>query len=307
MPLISLHRKEIVVASLITLLGAVMFSTKAVIVKLAYREEIDYLSLLLLRMVFSFPFYVAIFFHYNQNTTYDKLNNRTLIWIGIMGVLGYYLASIFDFMGLQYISAGLERVILFIYPTLVLIISWLLFRKRISKIQIVAILLTYFGVAIAFLLGDQSIQSDNYIIGGGLIFLAAIVYAAYLVGSGWLLPRIGTFRFTSLAMIFTTFFLVIHFVVAGRSFAELTSYNSSIYIYSILMAIIATVLPSFLISEGIKRIGVNNAAIIGGVGPISTIVLAHIFLDERFTIYQSIGTLLVISGVIIISLKGQKS
>ena len=286
--------------------GAILFSTKAVIVKLAYRYEVDSISLLALRMLFSLPFFLAVAFLSRQQKQNRRLpiGRRDGLRILLLGVLGYYLASLFDFIGLKYITASLERLILFVYPTLVLLIGAVVYREPISRRQLGALLLTYLGIAIAFSEGLYLSGDQNFVLGAALIFSGALAYAAYIVGSGRLLPRIGTLRFTSLAMTASAAAVLAHHGIAYRW--QLFGFPPEVYGLAALMALIATVLPSFLLSEGIRLIGSGNASIIGSVGPISTIVLAYFFLGERLGWLQWAGTALVISGVLVITLQKRR-
>lgn len=292
-------------AALLVFIGAVLFSAKAVMVKLVYDHHVDHVTLLMFRMLMALPVYVAILFIRKKKEQEEKIWSKNLLWVVLFGFLGYYMASYFDFLGLSYISAGLERVILFIYPTLVLIINAVAFKKKIQGVQVLAILLTYIGVIIA-ITNDQNVKdSEDLILGGLLIFFSALTYASYLVGSGWLIPRLGTIRFTCYAMVISTVCVTTHQLVRNPGL-DLLSFPAEVYKLSLWMAIFSTVIPSFLISDGIRRLGASNAAIIAGVGPISTIVLASIYLDESFGMFQVIGTLLVITGVLLISVKGKK-
>jgi drug/metabolite transporter (DMT)-like permease len=220
------------------------------------------------------------------------------------GFIGYYLASYFDFLGLKYIKAGLERIILFVYPTLVLLISRVFLKKRITQQQVIAILITYFGVVIAFW-GELQFHSDHIVLGGFLIFLSALTYASYLVGSGWLIPKFGVVVFTSYAMIVSSVCVVVHYLMTDRG--DVLNYPKEVYILGVLMAVFSTIIPSFLVSLAIKKLGANNFSIIGSVGPISTIILAYIFLDERLSVLQFIGAAIVILGVGYISLNKSKN
>ncbi len=290
---------------MIIIIGAILFSTKAILVKLAYRHDIDHLSLLAIRMSIAFPIYTVILILRKKKKDEVRLRRKDIFHIALFGILGYYLASYFDFKGLQFISAGLERVILFLYPTIVLFLSAVFLKKKIFKVQILAILISYVGVSMAYL-GDIS-WTDNPDIHRGVIyvFIAAITYASYLVGSGWLLPRVGTIRFTGIAMLCASGYVVIHYLIAGGTLESLLQHDHEVYIYGAAMAVIATVIPSFMVSEGIRRIGANNAAIIGGIGPVSTIIMGYYILGESFTLLQLAGTGLVIMGILIISLKGK--
>ncbi len=284
-------------------LGAVLFSAKAIMVKLALPYGVDAVSLLLLRMLFALPIYVAIaiWLHYRAKKSGTPISVTSYLpQLIALGMVGYYLASYFDFAGLEYIPASLERVILYLYPTIVLLISGLFLKKSVSQHQWIAIALCYAGVWVAIRFGVQIDTTENYWWGIGLIFLSAITYAVYLVGSGELIPKVGVWTFTSYAMIVSSICVCIHFLLTTRP-STLFQHSLQVYWYGLAMAIFATVIPSFLISAGIKRIGAGNAAIIGGIGPVSTIVLASIFLGETFSTAQIIGTAIVILGVVYIS------
>lgn len=266
---------------LICILGAVCFSTKAVFVKLAYRDtSIDSVTLLALRMVFSLPFFVISAYASSSKESNVKFTNRQWISVAIVGCLGYYISSLLDFLGLQYISAGTERLILFIYPTLVLIMSAGIFKIKISPIQWLAVVVTYFGLALAFFseLNLGSTPSVDFYKGSALIFACAVTYAAYIVGSGRLIPHVGAAKFNSYAMSFACIGVFLHFFFTGTS--SLLNLPNLVYVYGLCMAILSTVIPSYLVSEGIKRIGSDNAAIVGSIGPVSTIIQANIFLYE---------------------------
>lgn len=296
-------KKSYLFAALNVLVGAIFFSTKAVFVKLAYQYEIDSVSLLTLRMGFSFPIFLIVGFwaSHKKNKKTDTLTSRDWLWTIFIGVLGYYVASLLDFLGLQYISASFERIILYLYPTLVLLISFLFFKSKIRKIHILALVLTYIGVGIAFYENLKMEQSEDIIKGSILVFSAAMAYAFYLVGSGQFLPKIGTFRYNSISMSAACIAIFIH---NGwlNSFA-IFDFVAPVYWLALVMAIFGTVIPSFMMAEGIRVIGSSNAAIIGSIGPISTIALAYIFLGERLGYLQWIGTLFVIGGVLLITLQ----
>lgn len=292
-----------ILGAALVFLGAILFSTKAVIVKLAYRYEVDSISLLALRMLFSLPFFLLVAALSGRRKKQQGLALSPKDWLRILflGVMGYYLASLLDFLGLQYITASLERLILFVYPTLVLLIGAVVYREPVTRRQLGALLLTYLGITIAFSEGLSMSESKNFSLGAGMIFFGALAYAVYIVGSGRLLPRIGTLRFTSLAMTASAAAILVHHGIAYRW--QLFGFPPPVYVLSILMALIATVIPSFMISEGIRNIGSGNASIIGSIGPISTIVLAYIFLGERLGWLQWAGTVFVITGVLVITLQ----
>ncbi|CAM1368280.1 DMT family transporter [Tenacibaculum xiamenense] len=284
------------------IIGVIMFSSKAVMVKLAYQYNVTSMHLLLFRMLFSLPFYLGILF-YLIKINKKKVNVRTkdYLWLFFFGFIGYYLASYFDFLGLQYINASLERIILFVYPTLVLLINRLFFKKEITKRQIAAIVLTYLGVIIAFGNQDQVFEYE-VILGGVLVFLSALTYASYIVGSGWLIPKFGVLMFTSYAMVVSTICVATHYLITDAS--AIFIYPNDVYYLGFAMAIIATLIPSFLVSYAIEIIGASNFSILGSIGPFSTIILAVIFLKEDINIYQIVGAIIVVFGIRIVTKKG---
>lgn len=291
---------------LFTFLGAVLFSTKAIVVKKAFADiKIDAVSLLALRMLFSLPFYlVAAALARSQEKT--RLTNKQWAYIILLGLFGYYLSSLFDFLGLKYISAGLERLILFLYPSFTLFINAVVFKEKIRKVQAIALLLTYSGIAIAYV-GEIKLDTGNPGLywGSFLIFLCAITYAIYIVGSGRMVPQVGVTRFTALAMLTSTVGVFAHFLIKGNY--EWANSTSSFWWYGMILGIVATVIPTFLISGGMKRIGANNVAIVSSIGPVSTIIQAHFVLGEEIFTAQIIGTVLVVMGVVLIGWKGGAS
>jgi len=287
-------------AALLIFISALCFSAKAVIIKLAYRYDIDSISLLTLRMIFAMPFFLAVaWFSRPKNLPEARLNRSDWIQILIYGLLGYYFASMFDFMGLQFVTASLERLILFVYPTIVLLLSALIFKKKITSAQVIALILTYLGISVAFLDGANVLAGSNIAWGGFLVFLSALSYAIYLIGTASLLPKLGTMRYTSLAISVAGIAIILHHGVAFQW--KLWHYPPEVYGLSFLMAIISTVLPTFLVSEVVRRIGPGNAAIIASIGPVATIGLGYWFLNEGFGFWQLTGTLLVMAGVVYIS------
>jgi drug/metabolite transporter (DMT)-like permease len=286
-------------------IGAICFSTKAVIVKIAYREtDIDAVTLLALRMLFSLPFFVGSAAVASSKSTNTKFTLPQWLGVAVVGMLGYYVSSYLDFVGLQYISAGMERLILFIYPTLVLLITAVFFGTKIRRRQWIAVGITYAGLLLAFWseVDFSATQDPDFFWGSLLIFICAITYAIYIAGSGQLIPLVGAAKFNSYAMSFACLGVLAHFVILKD--VSLFNLSGEIYIYSILMAIGATVIPSYLITEGIKRIGSDNAAIVGSVGPVSTILQAYFLLLEPIYFWQLIGTGLILVGVLMIGKKG---
>lgn len=293
---------------LIALLGAIAFSTKAVFVKLAYQYGIDSVTLLMFRMLFALPFYIGIaFFSFRKPTpvSQEPPTWKDYFLVVVLGVMGYYLASYLDFEGLKYITASLERLILFLYPTFVVLIGAIVFRERIKRNQFLALLFTYIGIAVVFIFNVEITSQKDLFTGSFLVFLCAVSYALYIVGTGRVLHKFGTWRYTSLVMIVSSSAVITHYMIAKGGIGNL-NYPIEVYIFSVLMAIFSTVVASLLTSEGIRLIGATNSAIVASVGPISTITLAYIFLDERLTFMQILGGVLVISGVMFITLERKK-
>lgn len=281
--------------------GAILFSTKAILVKLAYRDMgVDPVTLLALRMIFSLPIFLISAWLVSGRVENRKFTNRQWISVAIIGCLGYYVSSFLDFWGLQYVTAGIERLILFVYPTLVLIISTVYFKQKIQPTQMLAIGITYIGLVIAFVgeVDSRLVQTNDFYFGSLLVFCCAITYATYIVGSGRLIPVVGPAKFNSYAMVFASIAVLLHFFITSN--VSLLNLSTGTYVYGFLMAIFATVLPSYLVAEGIKRIGSGNTAIVGSVGPVSTLALAYFLLGESFSIEQIIGTIMILLGVYII-------
>jgi drug/metabolite transporter (DMT)-like permease len=288
----------------ICVFGAVCFSTKAIFVKLAYRDTtVDPVTLLALRMLFSLPFFLVSAVVSSSQKGNVRFTFTQWVYIAFIGCLGYYVSSLLDFLGLQYVSAGMERLILFIYPTLVLLMSAVLFREKVKGYQWLAVAVTYAGLLIAFF-GEVKFYSTydkEFYLGAVMIFECAITYAIYIVGSGRIIPVVGAAKFNSYAMTFACIAVVIHFLSIGKQ--SIINLEPSVYLYSVVMALVSTVVPSYLVTEGIKRIGSDNAAIVGSVGPVSTIIQAAIFLQEPVFTLQIIGTLFVLGGVLLIGRK----
>ncbi len=291
------HKKNYSTGFVISFIGAMLFSTKAIFVKLAFAHtDTDAITLLALRMIFALPVYLVVAFFYSNRSSNIRFTGKQWFLVIVIGLTGYYLSSLFDFVGLQYISAGLERLILFLYPTFAVLINALLFKQKINKTQGIALFLTYIGIAIAFF-GELKLDSANpdFLIGSFYIFLCAIAFSIYLVGSGKLIPLVGATKFTAYAMTAAAFGVITHYFAVGNT---VHYFSRPLIGYGILLAVIATVIPTFLIANGLKKLGSNNVAIISCIGPVSTILLAHFILGEKLTGAQVVGTMLVISGVL---------
>lgn len=266
-------------------------------VKLAYQYDIDSVSLLLFRMLFSLPFYAGVWFYHRKKWKAKPLSKREKIGLLAIGIVGYYLSSYFDFKGLTYITASLERLILFTYPTIVLILTALFLKKKISLKMIISIIITYGGMIIIFSDrgGITAGTSEELLLGSIFVGLSAFFYASYMVISYAFVSGVGSVRLTAYSMIISCFLVFIHFFITTNS--NLFGFQTEVYLYSIAMAVFATVIPSFMINEGIKRLGAPNVSIIGTIGPVSTITLSIIFLGEMLTLQQFGGALVIIGGV----------
>jgi drug/metabolite transporter (DMT)-like permease len=225
-----------------------------------------------------------------------------LLWLGFFG---YYLASYLDFWGLEYISAGLERLILFTNPTIVVVLSALTLGKKITRRTALALLLTYAGILLVFA-HDLMVTSETaaLLAGSGLVFASAVAYAIYLVGNGEIIQRIGSVRFTAYGMTVSTVFALAQFLIT-RPLSVLQE-PAMVYWMTFGMAVFSTVLPIWLTNEGIRRIGAGRVAMIGTSGPIMTIGLGAIFLGEAITVFQLLGAALVIAGVIVVTFTGRR-
>jgi drug/metabolite transporter (DMT)-like permease len=301
-----------IIGAILVFLGAIFFSTKAIFVKIAYQQDIDKITLLAMRMIYSLPFFLAVIWLKNplfgikarlQNKSLKPyLTRKDWLWVIFLGVLGYYAASLFDFWGLQYITASLERVILFAYPTIVVILSALLFKTPITRIQIISLLLTYLGIFCA-LTGDISsyqYKGNEYIWGSFLIFASAVTYAIYLIGTGKMVKHIDPELYNAYAMTVAALAVILHAGLENK--LNLSEQPLDIHFLGILLAIISTVLPSFMMTAGMSRIGASNMSIISSVGPVSTIIMSSTILGEKIAFLQIVGTLLVLAGVLLISL-----
>ena len=281
------------------LLAAIGFSAKAILVKLAYQYRVDTITLLALRMSFAMPFFVAVLFWVRRKSIDPLALKDKLLVLGV-GLTGYYLSSLFDFLGLQYITAGLERLILFLYPTMTVVLAALLYKRPIGKKVLAAMALSYLGIALVFLHDAGGRQGESTLLGAMLVFASTLSYSIYLVGAGHAIARLGVERFTSMAMIVAGIACLLQFALTHSLGSLVLPFR--VYEYSVAMALFSTVLPVFLLSYAIRHIGSSRASLIGSIGPVSTIYLAYLFLGEQVTPLQVAGAFLVMCGVMIVSL-----
>jgi drug/metabolite transporter (DMT)-like permease len=283
----------------LAILAAVGFSAKAIFVKLAYAAApVEAVTLLALRMAFALP--VFLWVGWRESRGARPLGGRDWLAVVMLGLLGYYGASILDFLGLQYITAGLERLILFTYPTMTLLLGAVLYGHRIGRREWIAVALCYVGIAAAFAHDlHLSAAASAVWIGGGFVFASSLSYAFYLTGSGPMLAKVGVARFTALALLVSTAATLAHFLATQPVTALLQPLP--VYAYALAMALFSTVIPVFAQAAAIRRIGSGRAALIGTLGPLITIALGWWWLGESISVWQLVGAALVVSGVVIVS------
>ena len=284
--------------------GTIAFAFRPVLIKLGYEAApVSATTLLFLRMTLSLPFFAAVAWWLRREPPLARRD-----WLGIVGLgfLGYYLASLLDFLGLQYVPAGLGRLIMFLYPTLVVILSALFLQRRPTGREIAALVMTYAGIALV-LARQLGVEPEHrlFLFGAALIFGSAMCYAVYLVTGSQLVKRVGSMRFTAYTMMVST-------VPALAQFALLESpaaleLPGAVWLYAILLATVCTVLPVFLVAESLKRIGANHFALIGGLGPVTTVLADFALLEGALGPLQVFGGALVICGVLLVSLKRNSS
>ncbi len=279
------------------------FSFKAILIKLAYAwHPIDAVTLLALRMLFSAPFFIAMAWWAGRRPDAPPIARRDWLMLAWLGFIGYYVASLLDFMGLVYITASLERLVLFLYPTMVVLLSAVMRGRPITRRAVVALLLSYAGIVFVFA-HDASLGGDRTatLTGGALVFGSALAYALYLVDAGAVIARLGSLRFIAWAMLVSCVFVLAHFALT-HDLAALHQ-PASIYALSLAMAVFSTVLPTWLVAEAIHRIGANTSSLIGSLGPVFTIALGALILGEAVQGIQLLGAALVLVGVMLVTLK----
>jgi drug/metabolite transporter (DMT)-like permease len=295
-------RRTLLLGMALAIAGSVLFSAKAIVVKLAYRYQVDPLTLIALRMLFAAPFFALSYWWVSRAAA--PLRRQDHARLIVLGVLGYYLASYLDFLGLQYVSAALERLILFLNPTIVLLLSALFLGKRIRRLDVLALALAYAGILLAFV-HDVRLEGGAIALGSAFVFAGAVCYALYLVISGELVKRLGAIRLTSYAMCVSTVAVLLNFV-AVKPLAALVQ-PAPVYWLSLVNATLCTVLPVFAMMLAIERIGAGRASMAAMVGPVSTIALAIVFLGEPVSGWQLAGTVLVLAGVYVLTLQPSRA
>ncbi|HEX9432014.1 MAG TPA: DMT family transporter [Burkholderiales bacterium] len=285
----------------LAIVGTLVFSFRPILVKLVYVSyPVSPVTLLFLRMTIALPFFLVVAWWLRHDE--PRLTARDWAAVATLGFIGYYAASFLDFIGLQYVGAGIGRLILYLYPTLVLLISFLFLHRRPTRRQLAALVITYAGVAL--ILSSQAhggAEGRLFMLGALFVFASSLFYATYLVAGGEMVKRIGSMRFTAYSMAVATLPAVVQFFALEPLSA--LDLPSKVWVYAILLATFTTVLPLFIQAEALRRIGAAEFALIGALGPVSVAITSALGLDERFTAIQAIGGALVIAGVLLVSVK----
>ena len=286
---------------LLALCGSIAFSGKAIIVKLAYRYGVDAVTLIMFRMLFALPVFAVMAWWASRGKA--SLTHRDRLGVLWLGFTGYYLASFLDFAGLAYISASLERLILYLNPTLVMLLGFMLYKRRVTARQLAGTALSYCGVVLVFghelTLQDMGQRAET-VWGALLVFSSAVSYAVYLVYSGEMVKRLGALRLVGLASVVACVLCIAQFVLLRPMSAALTVAPEVVWL-SVLNATACTVAPVLMVMMAIERIGASMAAQTGMVGPMSTILMGVLILGEPFTAWVGAGTVLVIAGIFVFS------
>lgn len=278
---------------LLAVLGAIAFAGKAIIVKLAYRYGVDAVTVLMLRMLFALPMFLLLAWWAGRDA--PPLTRQDWIAIVGLGFSGYYLASFLDFAGLAYVTASFERLVLYLNPTLVLFLGWLLFKRRVSGRQMLCLAVSYSGVVLVF--GQElGAQGSHALLGAALVFGSALSYAFYLLYSGEVVKRLGAMRLTGLASSVACGFCIGQFLLL-RPVSLIATLPHEVLWLSVLNSVVCTVAPVLMLMMAIERIGAALAAQVGMVGPMATILMGTLLLGEAFTPVVAAGTLLVMGGV----------
>ena len=285
--------------------GAALFSMKAVLVKLAYAvvPDLPAVTLMVLRMGLSLPAYLLILL-LARRAGEGRIGARQTLGAMGAGVLAYYVCTFLDFQGLKYITAQLERLLLFTYPAFVIVFGALFFGLRITRAGITALVLAYAGLAVVFVGGDIT-QSDNLWLGAGLILLCAMLFALFQLIAKRFVDRVGARVFTCLAMIGASTALLLHFLIMTGGpvgAAAALDLPGRLWIIALGLAVFCTLLPSFFINMAIGRIGAQTVAMLGMVGPLATIVAAIVVLGEPFGLWDAVGTVLTLAGIALYTL-----
>ncbi|MDQ7072750.1 MAG: DMT family transporter [Gammaproteobacteria bacterium] len=289
------HTKNLWVGFALAAFGTLLFSLKSIFIKFLYQQGLNADSVLVMRMVLALPIYSAIFFWLlRDKPPKEELNLSILQKIFALGFLGYFLASLLDLMGLELITAQLERLSLFTYPFMVAVIGYFLFNEPITRRLIISLVITYSGLLLV--MGQElQLTGNNVVRGVALVLVSALSFAFYVLLSKQFIRRLGSMLFTSLAMIASSIFGLIYGVIMLDWSGLLI--NTTAWLWLVMLVVFSTVIPSFMMTEAIHRIGPAQTGVMGMLGPIFTIILAVYLLNEPFTLMIAIGGLMILAGV----------
>ncbi|GAB3385993.1 MULTISPECIES: DMT family transporter [Massilia] len=293
-----LPRATVLAGLSIAIAGAVLFSTKAIVAKLLYRYHIDAVTLIAFRMLFSLPVFIAVAVW--KMRVGPPLSSQDRWRITGLGLVGYYLSSYLDFLGLQHISVGLERLILFLTPTFVLLINVMVFKRRVRPAEWAALALAYCGIVLVFV-HDLAGGAGSTVLGSLFVLGSALSYAFYLLGTGEMVRRIGSLRLVAYAMCVSSVACLLQFFLLRP--ASMLVQPAEVYWLSLVNAVFCTVFPVFMTMAAVQRIGAATASQAGMIGPVSTLFLGALILGEPITGVQLAGTGLVLIGIYLLSLK----
>lgn len=291
------QRREVLLGYFYASLGAALFATKAIFIKLAYQEKADAALMLGLRMAFSLPFFLAAGFFVlraRRRNGEGMPSARVLAGATASGFVGYYLSSILDLEGLTYITAQLERLVLFTYPVLVMLLGAAFFGGKITRRGLGAGMVSYLGLGMVLREGLSGGGREVWI-GTGLVFACAVTFALYQLLAKKYITLLGASLFTAIALTASSVASLVHFAVVKGGF-DLSASPRFLFLAGC-TAIFATVLPSFLINWGMARIGPQSTSMVSAASPLLTIYLAVVLLGERFTMVDALGAALIIGGV----------
>ena len=296
-----IKQSQFLIGVSLALLAALGISFKAIFVKLAYAQDptIDAITVLTIRMLFAVPFFAFVALQ-STNSLSSKLQGHDYLAVMSLGLLGYYLSAALDFSGLVYVSAGLERLIIYLYPIFVVILIAIVRRRMMNRGELIAALVCYIGISFAFF-AEAKTNTPDFYFGATLVLLASISYSIYLVGSAKYISRLGANRYTSYSMLVSSVAIIIHYLIVNE--VDLTHYDTAIYLYCFLIAIVSTVLPTFFMAHSIKYIGSSKMAIVSAIGPALTIIMADRILAEPVSMTQFIGMGFIVAGIFMVGTK----
>ena len=287
------------------ILGAIAFSGKGILIKLSYVYKVDAMTLIMYRMLFSLPLFLsmAIYAERRARRTGHGLTFQDVLGVMGLGFIGYYLSSYLDFLGLQYVSVSLERLILYLNPTMVLLLGWMLYKRKVPFNRFIAMGVSYSGVLLVF--GFEMLSAGPDVVKGSvLVFLSALTYACYLVFSEHMLKRMDSLRLVGWASTVACICCIVQFFLLRP--IEMMQVDTAVLGYSLANALLCTVAPILFVMRAIERLGPSLASQIGMIGPMSTVLMGYWFLNEPIQAVIGLGTLLVMGGVFMVSKLGVK-